>query len=746
MNNNKENQQAKTNLYSEIAKKSLIDKIPKCDLSEKTDFSQLTDYLISQGDDYVNAIFSVLKSNNYNRPIKKDDKRTPIERAFQDFFDDINRRVVFFSNPPIPDPFFVIKPNRNIYSYFQPLINWKPSIAKLKKPIGQFMTNPQHFFIYCFHYFKKMIGDINNQIDLNEWCLSSEIPKASDVISDAIFDAVDVQSYFEPELGCLLMIISKLPYRPLSDKFIVPYVFENGFYVEINRIQNLFSYTIKCRDYFSIESISDSIKFQPNEYLCAHFYFPFECNVIFNEQSILFDGEKLILIENDQKVSYITADGIFVSQMKDKIIIDQYGTISQKDGNNWISVTSDSITYIDGKKVDRKSSYTVDFKTGIKSMIRPDRIEYYITPKGTRRILFNVGLSIEQRNSSNIIYDIPNFPLITFKNGSFTLRMDNLDFTFSHNKTVYVKSDLFSSKFDGEKLSIDINQNEKMELKRSEINIESASTTLHADSTNPNDQFKSTITISEIQKKFPLRFFAIRNDFSGVEFVRKDSELLKDSIFQTSKIPHPYGGPVTVLGAHFKDIEREPFIFIENSPINLPDDENELQQIFEGEDENVKIESDRQLFVSDNIAFARLLESFLENENENIHTKYIDISGFDESFQLPVPFNTPPPRLQNMQYNLHQEKIKDLKKGDVLNYFKCHASDFALIENEYEIIEEEEEEEERKEKNDEIDFAEIETSVNFNLKQYEISGTEIDFTGQNVINDVPPPPYPQNDE
>lgn len=738
---NQKKQQIQASLPAEIAKKILSKNIPLCDLNRKTDFSQFNEYLIYQNDDYVNAIFSILKSNDYNRPIKKDEKKTPIDAVFQDFFDDINRRVVFYSNPPILDPFFIIKPNKNVYTYFQPLINWTPSISKLKIPIGQYMTNPQHFFIYCSHFFKKMIGDSINQIDLNEWCLSSEIPKAADIISDAIFDAVDIQSYFEPELGCLLMIISKFPYHPQTEKSVTPYVFENGFYVEVNRLQNLFSYKIKCRDFFSIESISDSIKFQPNEYICTHFYFPFECNVIFNEQSILFDGEKLILIENDQKISYITTDGVFVSKMKDEIIIDQYGTISQKIENEWNSVTSNSDSYINGKKIESKSAYTVDYKTGIKSMIKPDRIEYYITSEGTRRILFNIGISIEQRNPSNIIYDIPNFPLITFQNGSFTLQMNNIDFTFSHNKTICIKNDLYSSKFDGEKLSISIPQSEKIELKQNEINVKFPTTTFHSDSVNPNDQFESTIPQSEIQKKFPLRFFAIRSDFSGVEFVRKDSELLKDAIFQTSKIPHPYGGPVTVLGAHFKDIEKYPFIFIENSPVNLPDDENELQKIFEEEDENVKIESDRHLFVDDNISFTRLLDSFLENENENVHAKYIDISEFNEDIQLPIPFNTPSPRLLNMQFNLHQEKIKDLKKGEVLNYFKNHASDFALIENDYEIIEEEEDEEEENDKNDGID-----PSVNFNLKQYEISADDIEYNGQNIINDVPPPPFPQEND
>lgn len=737
--------QSKANLSSDISSKSNFANIPVCDLNEETDFSQLSDYLIYQGDDYVNAIFSILKSNNFNRPIKKIDKASPINRVFQDFFDDINRRVVFFSNPPLLDPSFVIKPNRNIFTYFHPLIKWKCSMSNLKMPIGQFMTNPQNFYTYCFHFFKIMIGESMSQINLNEWCLSSEIPKASDVISDAIFDAVDIKSYFESELGCLLMIISKIPYWPLKDTFTTPYIFENGFCCEIHRNQKQFSYKIKYRDYFSIESINDSIAFQPNESLCIHYNFPFGCNIIFNEQSILFDGEKLILIENDKKISYITAEGVFISNAKDIIIIDQYGTISQKIDNKWDSVTANSVSYTDGKEVKRKYTYITDYRTGIKSMIRPDRIEYYISPNKTKRILFNSGLSIEQRDSSNIIYDIPNFPLITFNKGSFMIEMSGIELTFSHCKTVYIKSSLFASSFDGDKLSIDVPQFEKIELKINECNVRSATTTLHADSRNQKDLFESTVSLSDIQKKFPLRFFAIRSDFSGVEFVRKDSELLKDAIFQSSKMPHPYGGLVNVLGAHFKDIEKVPFIFIENQPIKLPDDEIKLKNIFEGDDELVRIECDRKLFVSDNISFARLLESFLETENENHHAKYVNIVDFASEAELPMPFNTPSPRMLNMQYNLHQEKIKDLKKGSVLNYFKSHEADFALIENEYEIIIEEEEEEEILEKVEveEVGFNEIESSVNFNLKQFEISGVDIDLSDQKIINDVPPPPLPQ---
>lgn len=716
---------------------SFIDKlrlqnIPTSSCQGKTDFTQFTEYLNNQNDDYVNAIFYLLRSNNFSRPIKIEDSKNPIDCAFQDFFDDINRKVVFFSSQQHPDPFFIIKPNSNIYPFFYPLIKWKPSMAHVKKPIGQYMTNPQNFFIYCCHFFRDMISNSFSQLDLNEWCLSSEIPNASDIISDIILDASDVQSYFEPELGCLLMIISKFQYRPLNDKFTTPYIFENGFCVKVRREQNLFSYQMKYHDHFLIESTNDSICFQPDESLCIHLNFPFEICVVFNSQSILFDGEKLFLIEKGERVTYITNDGVFVSQINGPIIINQYGTISQKKDGKWNSVTSNSTTFIDGKKANLKSSYTINYSTGTKSMIRPDQIEYYINQNGTRRILFNDGISIEQKSNINITYDVPDFPLIQFNEGSFNIHMNSLSFTFSNNKTVSIKSDLFTSNFDGEKLVInmsDIN----IELKQNECNVKSQTTSLHADSVNSNNKFESTTPQSEIEKKYPIRFFAIRNDFSGVEFVRKDSELLKDAVFQSNKIPHPYGGQVTVLEAHFKDIEKDPFIFIENEPLKLPDDENELKKVFEGNDEVVDIENDRKTFSSDNVIFARIIENFLENENENFHANFLDFNNLNEDVQLPMPVPTPPPRLQKMQYNLYQDKVKDLGFGCVLNYFKSHQADFVIIDNEYEIIEEEEEEEEHV----------IENMVNFKLKQYEISGADIDYSGQNVINDLPPPPRSQ---
>lgn len=714
---------------------SLLKDIPTCDLSKPTEYQNWSEFFFSQEADYLNALFYMLQKNGFKRPIKKDTNKSKIAIAFDDFLSDIDRRVVFFENSQFMEPFFHIHPNSILYPYLRPLYNWLSKVPNPDTLIGDYADNPQHFFVYCSHFFKKILLQSSPNINFDEWNLTSEIQNASDVIADALFDAVDIDSYFDPQLACLFLVVSKIPYHVRPPQSPIPYVFENGFLAQIHRT-NYFSYNLSYRDVFQITSKQDSICFQPIELICIYFNFPFSCSAIFNEQTIYFDGEKLVLMENTCQILYITTDGVLVSNKNHPVIIDQYGTVSQKLFDTWTSVTADSTTYVNGKRVDRKSSSFIDYKTKVRTMVRPDGVEYYVNPDGTRKIIYGIEFTIEQRPNSVIAYDILNFPLITFENGTFTIQMDRFEFSFSKNKTVKFHSSMFSSEFNGEKLIVDI-PDYNLDLSLNECNINSKSptpkTSFHADATNPNDTFQTEVSKEEIAKRFPMRFFVVRSDLTGVEFIRKDSAILKDAMLKPARIVHPYGGPINILSVHFQDLEQMPFVFIENSPVQLPDDENQLIDVMSQKVDTEKALHSLQTFLKNSAKSAKNLETYLQTEHDTLLREDYEDFGDNYVVDLPHPVATPSPRMLNMQYNLYQKRVCELEKGEVLNYFKSHEVDFAIIENEYDIIEEEEEEEQ------------VEMAVNQRLKAFEITGSETVFNERNVLYDVPPPAFPSDE-
>ena len=733
---------------------SKFSKIPKADMTRETDFNLFNEYMYSSDSDFVNGIFISLHENKFNRPLKPEKVKTPIEQAFEDFFQDTDRKVVFFQPHMMPDAFFQIWPYQNLYDYFRPLYNWLDAMPTSNLALGNYAIKPQNFFCYSAHFFKEILKELNSEniFDINQWCLAYEIKDGAEIISDALFDATTVKSKLEPELGVLFMIVSKIPLNTfnkdpkLEQNKIKSYVFDNGLCTKINRSSayfgyevSPFAYRIEFRDIFLLESDKDSIRVLPIESICVHFNYPFSCTIIFNDQSLYFDGTKLVLMENGQKPSYITSDGTWVMQKENTVIIDHNGEISQKIDDTWTSVTADMKTFVDAKRVNRKAGFFTNLKTNTKSMVRPDGIEYYIEKDGSRRIMFNVDLTIEQ-SDTGITYDVTNFPLIKLFNGSFTTQIDRFSFTFSKEKLITLKCENYTIEFDGQAVKAHINDHQvDINANLDFCDIKSPKSNLFSSRNNINDVFYSQTPQEEILKKYPPRFFAVRSDFTCIEFIRKDSFIFNNSSTKSTKVPHTYGGPVNVFIANFSDLDKPPLIFVENSPIT--DEQNQqLSAAFKSNVDSVEAEKKRGDFLNSCATFANGLNSFQESEYERfLRDNYEE--GEEDEITLPTPAFTPSPRLLNMQYNLYETSVSDLKRDDVLNYFKSHEADFAIVENEYEIVEEEEDEEEQSDLGITLPVNNgLALEVNNRLKMFEINDNDLDYDQNIVLNDPPPPP------
>ncbi|KAK8884303.1 hypothetical protein M9Y10_043411 [Tritrichomonas musculus] len=314
-----------------------------------------------------------------------------------------------------------------------------------------------------------------------------------------------------------------------SIDFNAPYYFDSGLKVNIRReVVNekvTFNYTANFKQYFDVFANKNSVTVQTFEGIRIMFEKPFSVTILFNEQSIQYNSESIVIKSTGEFPIMITKNGTFIMNDKDgiKTIVHPNGTITRNveievvneertselpsaknDLKNslkrnlstsstineninketktmaWRSIDKEGCSFLqtsDGElvKEDLKHGEVVDFASMTRTIIRPDNIEYYIKKDGTRKIIFGLDFSIEQSSSNSIedaiatqpkslnegnklnkahnmdeindinnldvnilddlqsdefIFDIPNFPVIQMKGNEMTMTLDRFIFNF----------------------------------------------------------------------------------------------------------------------------------------------------------------------------------------------------------------------------------------------------------------------------------------------------------------------------
>ena len=513
-------------------------------------------------------------------------------------------------------------------------------------------------------------------------------------------------------------------------EFAAPYYFLSRLKVVINR--NLisgsptFGYKAYFKDLVELSATSKNVMFIPVEGIRVMIDYPFVVTLLFNEQSLRYDGENVIVKSSGEDAIVITKDRALIKNDSDvKMIVLPDGTIGKQIDGQWSYVTSDCLTYVKTEEgvqtVEKRHSQIEDIATHTTSYIRPDDVEYYIKDGGTRKILFSNELSIEQ-SEEKTIFDIPNFPVLEASE-SISISLDRFEITFK-DKTAKISCDDYTITV-SEDLTLFENPEAEMCLSPGQCEFKSGDQVLIANEAGIermtqvgveipakkkieiyDTHWGKSIPIKEslteqqqldLHKLFVPRFFAVRGDLSGCEFIRSDTIDMTDITVKEVVLPHPSGNDCQLKSYHHQT--RMPVIFVANEPMTKPERATLLKGLHvpkpkkkkgvtEEIDENVISEAEgaRESYISD----AKIFTSAMLNRLQMNTTEYIEETTppppEPPEFLL-VPPPTPEPRILEMQASLYQKTVEGLVENTVLNYWDSTEARFAMPLHEPRVLE-----------------------------------------------------------
>lgn len=553
-------------------------------------------------------------------------------------------------------------------------------------------------------------------LDMSEWMTNvydhrNDEEKKIKTVNPAIAkkDKLD-SSFLLPPLQQRINSTDKYFRMPLTASndahFRTPYFMDNGMHAQVTRDlvsdKLTFSYSLYF-DEIEITSTDDSIVYQPAESIC--FYNStkeFGITIFFNEQMIYYDGKNLILttVGSDERM-LITLSGSLILNKEKMMIVEPNGAISTKVDDQWEYCDKDGETYINWHKVDRPHSYTKDLTSQITTMIRPDRVEYYVLKNGNRKITVLNSINIEQSDKA-VDFDIPTFPFIHVENEVISIKIDRFELEFKGTEFLYKCSDYtinvsdITSKVKIRKSELNLNG------QRCEVKLDNTIFVADADGTEkmgtllseealkkkrndtietsfgkimPNKETNPEPVLLDLHTKFPARFFAIRSDFSVTEFLRPDTlpKLIEKRVIAT----HPTTGErFKLLSIHGRRVI--PSIYIDNEPLSKPARSALLKEIKipkATKKQPVVAEAPIKVLIKTYFEDLSLLMTLLNNRLATLQNEYLhSIAPKPQKppEKLFVPPQTPPPRIQLMQYDLYQPV---LGAGEY-NYWTTHYSDF----------------------------------------------------------------------
>ena len=514
-------------------------------------------------------------------------------------------------------------------------------------------------------------------------------------------------------------------------EFTAPYYFTSRLKVVINRNiisgSPTFEYKAYFKDLVEVSSPGKTVMFIPVEGIRIMIEYPFAVTLLFNEQSLRYDAENVVVKSTGEDAIVITKDRALIKNEADTLMmVLPDGTIGKQIDGQWSYVTSDCTCYEKNAEgvletVEKRHSKIEDIASKTTSIIRPDNVEYYIKDDGTRKILVGNELSVEQ-SQEKTIFDIPNFPVfeagetisisldrfeITFKDKTAKISCEDYTISVTEGSTLFTSPDVemcltpgrCEFKSGDQVLIADEEGIEKMTQVGVEIpakkKIEVFET--HWGKSIP---IKETLTEAqqlELHKLFCPRFFAVRGDLSGCEFIRSDTIDMTDITVKELVVPHPSGNDCTLKSYHHPT--KMPVMFLQNEVMTKPERATILKSLHvpkpkkrkgatEEVDEGIVVEAEgaRESYMCDTKIFTSAMMSKLASQS----AEYIEETTPpppEPPEVIPVPPPTPDPRILEMQASLYQNTVAGLQENNVLNYWEATEGRFAMPLHEPRVLE-----------------------------------------------------------
>lgn len=523
-----------------------------------------------------------------------------------------------------------------------------------------------------------------------------------------------------------------------SEGFTTPYFFEKSkldVHICRNCINGKFSFETKSfiENKIKITSSSNAVSVFPSENIRFLLGFPFSITIVFDNTILCFDSEGIGLQITNQYPISITNQGniVFMKEPGNPFIVTHDGTIGRTvDQTKWEYVDSNGETFakrknkkgrLTYKKIDRPHSSYYDGSTRLKTMIRPDGINYIINENNARIINFiNNDLKIIQ-DSKQIEYQFVHFPTIlyTIEDQSFTFNIDNFNFRFI-NDFAKIATDEFSILYENPSISFVCHRND-CEFYFTETSAEFKSGTneilyANADGIERNGELISPDEILpkkielidthwgkqkpikdsypeaqqiELHQMFSPKFFVIRSDFSATEFLRQDVLHLSDYKEYSKTFINQDGSEIKYKTYHKEN--QNPLLFVNNKALSKIDRVNLLKtvQIPQPPKKRQQAKKQQQEPSNEDLEDQHIMEQAKEAHHQmNVYFSSLQKSlhhileiqqanYIDEITPIPppppqkvyVPPSTPTPRILQMQHNFHDVEGEN-------NYWNSTDSEF----------------------------------------------------------------------
>ena len=248
---------------------------------------------------------------------------------------------------------------------------------------------------------------------------------------------------------------------PLSDgnsvEYISPYFFHNGIRAEITRniVRGImtFGYHSQFPNGFEIQSNYDTVNIVFHEIGASNYQNNFErpqkpedeIRIFFNNDFTILKNKTSIVYQNHclylkSKQDYIISQNgdLIFEQEGFKIILEKTGRIGKYINNTWIYTEPDGYSYYydeEYKKVQVPHMHKdlTDIGTGLTRVIREDGLFLSYYQDGDRIITFNPKFIVRQMKDS-IIFEIPDFPYITYRDSSFIFLLNGTNFVLDQHQ------------------------------------------------------------------------------------------------------------------------------------------------------------------------------------------------------------------------------------------------------------------------------------------------------------------------
>jgi hypothetical protein len=526
-----------------------------------------------------------------------------------------------------------------------------------------------------------------------------------------------------PPLETRFQSKEKVVYRlPLaisnSTEFITPYFLGPG--LEVRIIRDLvgeemrFRYGAIIHKALQIESTADTLLITSPEVFRVVVTFPFVVTFFIEEDhSIALSDDQLVLKSTNRLPSIITKEGHLIAcpaGPKSAVIVMNDGTVGRQ-STAWKYVQTDgqSFKHIKSRMKPLKlpHSKVTDIRTGVTQMIRPDDIQVSLDHTGIRTLVYGQSFSVVQRPSGSITFNLGNFPEIQLAQNVFRFSVGGINVQISEGAFEFTTED-FRTAIKPNLVNLSIVEIESfMSPTHCEFKLKNRVVYAAADGTERTGELAagaqpknkklelvethwgpllppSKPNLGE-QEHFSLlslfqpRFFVIRGDLSGVEFVRTDTLNMSGADKRLHEVAAEEGR-IGVVTCHTPS--NDPFCYLKYDTLSKLDRMNLLKTVEIERPSKKKSEHPDEAELA--LMATNSFTDYLTRSAEFRDSLQRDLSDWSAQYFADIePPQSPPPEVLNVPPQTPTPRRLNAARHqhtpvDERGYWDSHESDFAF--------------------------------------------------------------------